>query len=401
MVVTTEAYHGKLGKTLSIRLEISEEMLMNQELSNLFQTHFQHAAQLEVHAAGRVNLIGEHTDYNDGLVLPTAIPQKSTLQISKRANSDQTVQIYSVQMNQKLEYTLGSETSGRGWLDYPQAITHALRLEGYAIEGFDALVSSDVPLGSGLSSSAAFLVVLLRGIRGLFDLQITDLEIAKLAQRAENGPIVGARVGLMDQMACSLANQGEALFIDFKTGEFERVPLPKTAELVIIHSGITHSNAHDDGSRNYKTRRAECEKACELLGIKTLRDLEIGDLGRINALPSPYSNRARHVVTENARVIEAVAAFKAGDLTKVGQLFGESHASMRDDYDMSETEIDVLVEIARAHPSIYGARLTGGGFGGSIVALAKVGQGRAAGEQIALEYQNRTGITPKLLTPAQ
>jgi galactokinase len=373
---------------------------MNQELSNVFQTQFQHSAQLEVFAAGRVNLIGEHTDYNDGLVLPTAIPQQATLQISKRANSDQTVSLYSVQMNQKLEYSLGFETSLHNWLDYPQAVTYALKLEGYAIEGFDALISSDVPLGSGLSSSAAFLVVLLRGIRELFELEVTDLEIAKLAQRAENGPIVGARVGLMDQMACSLANLGEALFIDFKTTEFERVPLPKTAELVIIHSGITHSNAHDDGSRNYKTRRAECEHACELLGIKTLRDLEVQDLPRINALPSPYSNRARHVVTENARVLETVAAFKAGDLTKVGQLFGESHASMRDDYDMSEVEIDLLVEIAKSNSSIYGARLTGGGFGGSIVALAKVGQGRAAGEKIALEYQHRTGTTPKLLTPA-
>ncbi len=374
---------------------------MNQELAKLFQTHFLQAPKLDVHAAGRVNLIGEHTDYNDGLVLPTAIPQQARLQLSTRSNSDQTVRIFSVQMNQMLEYQLGTESSGHGWLDYPKAITHALKLEGYDIAGFDALISSDVPLGSGLSSSAAFLVVLLRGIRGLFDLKITDLEIAKLAQRAENGPIVGARVGLMDQMACSLANVGEALFIDFKTTQFERVPLPKSAELVIIHSGITHSNAHDNGSRNYKTRRAECEKACELLGIKTLRDLEIGDLKRINALPSPYSNRARHVVTENARVLETVTAFKAGDLTRVGELFGESHASMRDDYDMSEPEIDLLVEIARANPSIYGARLTGGGFGGSIVALAKLGGGRAAGEKIALDYQQRTGITPKLLTPAQ
>jgi galactokinase len=373
---------------------------MNQELSTIFQTHFQQTAQLEVHAAGRVNLIGEHTDYNDGLVLPTAIEQQATLQIANRNDAIQKVRLYSVQMNQELEFNLGSEISGHNWLDYPQAITHALRLEGYVIGGFDALVSSDVPLGSGLSSSAAFLVVLLRGIRGLFDLQISDLEIAKLAQRAENGPIVGARVGLMDQMACSLANQGEALFIDFKTGEFERVPLPKNAELVIIHSGMTHSNAHDEGSRNYKTRRAECEHACELLGIKTLRDLEVHDLPRIAALPSPYSNRARHVVTENARVLATVAAFKAADLARVGQLFAESHVSMRDDYDMSEPEIDLLVEIASSNASIYGARLTGGGFGGSIVALAKIGEGRAAGENIIIEYQQRTGLTAKLLTPA-
>lgn len=371
---------------------------MNQELSTIFQTQFKQPAQLEVFAAGRVNLIGEHTDYNDGLVLPTAIPQKARLQLAKQSAGK--VSLYSLQMNQKRDYVLGTEQAGQGWIDYAQAVTHLLQLEGYQIAGFQGVISSDVPLGSGLSSSAAFLVVLLRGIRGLFELQISDLEIAKLAQRAENGPIVGARVGLMDQMACSLANEGEALFIDFKTIEFERVVLPKNAELVIIHSGIAHSNAHDGGSRNYKTRRAECESACELLGITTLRDLELQDLGRINALPSPYSNRARHVVTENARVLETVAALKACDLEQVGQLFGASHVSMRDDYDMSEPEIDTLVKIAQAHPGIYGARLTGGGFGGSIVALAKLGQGRAAGEAIALEYQKRTGKTPKLLTPA-
>lgn len=372
---------------------------MNNELSTLFQKHFQQPAQLEVQAAGRVNLIGEHTDYNDGLVLPTAIPQHATLQIAAAADKTK-VSIYSLQMNQLLEYQLGAEITGHGWLDYVQAVTHLLNLEGFAITGFQMVVTSDVPLGSGLSSSAAFLVVLLRGIRELFKLEITDLAIAKLAQRAENGPIVGARVGLMDQMACSLATLGEALFIDFKTTAFERVPLPKDAELVIIHSGITHSNAHDNGTRNYKTRRAECEKACELLGIKTLRELEIYDLGRINSLPSPYSKRARHVVTENARVLEAVAAFKAADLEKIGRLFDASHVSMRDDYDMSEPAIDSLVEIAKASPAIYGARLTGGGFGGSIVALAKLGQGRAAGQAIALEYQIRTGQIPKLLTPS-
>jgi galactokinase len=373
---------------------------MNQELSDIFQQQFHHAAELEVHAPGRVNLIGEHTDYNDGLVLPTAIPQHATLQLAKNDPASLEVVVYGVQMNCAASYQLGSEISRHDWIDYVQAVTHVLKLEGHQIEGFHAAFSSEVPIGSGLSSSAAGLVTFLRGLRALFKLEISDLEVAKIAQRAENGPIVGARVGLMDQMACSLANEGEALFIDFKTIDFERVPLPKNAELVVIHSGISHSHAHDNGSRNYKTRRAECERACELLSIKSLRELELRDLERINDLATPYSNRARHVVTENARVLETVAALKTNDLERIGLLFGQSHDSMRDDYDMSEPEIDTLVNLASQHPSIYGARLTGGGFGGSIVALAKKGQGRAAGEAIALEYQKQTGITPKLLTPA-
>jgi galactokinase len=367
-------------------------------LESDFQRLFARPAHLSVSSPGRVNLIGEHTDYNEGLVLPTPIPQRCTMVFAKR--DDRTVRVHSVQKGETLEYTLGAEAAGRDWLDYVQGVTEVLSQDGIQIGGFDALVSSDVPLGSGLSSSASFLVTTLKGLRELYGLTLDDVQVAKLAQRAENG-LVGARVGLMDQMACSLGKDGEALLIDFKTLEYRSVPLPESIELVILHSGVTHSLAgHDDGTRNYKTRRLECERACALLGVSSLRDLNEADLPRINELPEPFNRRARHVVTENARVLRAVQALEANDLEQVGALFYASHASMRDDYDVSEPEIDRIVELARGTTGIYGARLTGGGFGGSVVMLAARGRGRAAGEAIASRYAAESGQTPRLLSPA-
>ncbi len=367
------------------------------DLQTIFKNHFGSHASTLASSPGRVNLIGEHTDYNDGLVLPTPIIQRCTMLLEPRA--DQTVRIFSVQKNQTMEYKLGQEAAGLDWLDYIQGITEVLSTDKHHLKGFNAVFSSDVPLGSGLSSSAALLVCTAKALRTAYGLGLSDLEIAKIAQRAENG-LVGARVGLLDQMACSLGKDGEALFIDFKTFETHTVPLPKNLELVILHSGISHSlSATEHGSRNYKTRRAECEQACELLGISSLRDLLPHDLERVAGLPKPFSSRAKHVISENARVLKAVAALETGDLATLGTLFYASHASMTDDYDVSEPEIDLIVELARNSKGIYGARLTGGGFGGSVVMIADVGHGRIAGEGIAEEYSKRTGITPRLLSP--
>ena len=358
-----------------------------------FQTLFGRAPQTEVSAPGRVNLIGEHTDYNDGFVLPTAIPQRTHVWIARR--DDGLARVHATNLSQTLEYTVHNEVAGRGWLDYVQGVTHVMKLEGHVVGGFDAVISSDVPLGSGLSSSAALLVAMFRAMRSVFALEIDDVTIARWSQAAENG-FVGARVGIMDQMACSLADLGAALFLDCRSLEFERVPLPAGAELVVLHSGVEHNHAGGD----YNTRRAECERACELLHVSSLRDLEVRDLPRLGALPDIEKRRARHVITENARVLETVSAIQSGDLARVGALFYASHASMRDDYEVSIPEIDLIVDLARARPEIFGARLTGGGFGGSVVMLAKEGQGRAAGEAIATEYAARSGHTPKLLTPA-
>jgi galactokinase len=359
-----------------------------------FQTLFGRGTAVTAEAPGRVNLMGEHTDYNGGFVLPTPIPQRTRVQLAPRA--DTTVRVASASIGQEiLAYTLGAETPGRGWLDFVQGVTHVLRGEGCPIRGFEAYITSDVPLGSGLSSSAALDVSLLRALRTAFALELNDLRIALLGQRVENR-FVGAQVGIMDPMAASLGEEGAALFIDTRSLDYERVPLPAGADLVVLNSGMAHQHANGD----YNTRRAECERACTELGVGKLRDLTMTELPRAAALPEPLARRARHVITENERVLATVKAMRAGDLPRLGQLFDASHDSQRDDYQVSIAEIDLLIDLARAEADVFGARLTGGGFGGSVVVLVRAGSGTAVAERIARQYANQTGRTPAVLVPA-
>jgi galactokinase len=201
----------------------------------------------------------------------------------------------------------------------------------------------------------------------------------------------------MDQMAASLADEQTALFLDTRSLAAERVPLPTDADLVVLDSGVAHRLAGGD----YNTRRAECERACALLGVAQLRDLSEADLPRLDRLPEPLNRRARHVVTENARVLAAVQALRRGDLAALGALFYASHASQRDDYAVSVPEVDLLVELARAEPAVYGARLTGGGFGGAIVLLARAGAGAAVAARVAGAYAAQSGRRATVLVPPE
>lgn len=361
-----------------------------------FQELFGRESIVTADAPGRVNLIGEHTDYNGGYVLPMAIPQRTRVEIGTRIGT--LVRAWSADVKEPRieEYRLGEETPGRGWLDYVQGVTQVLQQSGYHLRGFDLRITSEVPLGSGLSSSAALEVSLLRGLREAFGLEIDDVEIALAGQKAEND-FVGAPVGVMDQMAASLGDEGKALFLDTRTLRFERVPLPAGAELVVIDSGVSHSHAGGE----YRVRRQECEQAAELLGFRQLRDLDNQDLWRLVALPEPLDRRARHVITENARVRSAVAAMQEGDLERLGKLLNLSHQSLRDDYEVSIPEIDLLVDLAQKEPDVYGARITGGGFGGSIVIVARAGAGRRIGERLVEEYGRRTQRKATLLVPAR
>lgn len=361
-----------------------------------FAALFGHVPDIRASAPGRVNLIGEHTDYSGGFVLPTAIPQRTRVELARR--SDGRVRAWSANVDPgagMLEYVLGGERAGRGWLDYVQGVTHVTAAAGHGLSGFDVRVESAVPLGSGLSSSAALEVALLRGLRELYGLSLDDRTLALLAKRAEND-FVGAPVGFMDQMASSLAEQGTALLLDTRSLDYERVPLPAGAELIVISSGVAHHHA----SGEYRTRRAELGRAAEDLHIRELRDATVDDLPRIARLSSPLDRRARHVVTENARVLAAVAALKAGRLEEAGALFSASHRSMRDDFDVSVPEIDLLVELADAESQVFGARLTGGGFGGSIVALAAAGSGASVARRVVQAYRERTGQPGAVLLPA-
>lgn len=345
-------------------------------------------------APGRVNLIGEHTDYNGGYVLPVAIPRRTCVELAPR--TDRTVRAWSAAGPGETiaTYTLGTEAPGHGWLDYVMGVTQALAATGRRFDGFDLRVTSDVPVGAGLSSSAALEVALLRGLRALYPLTLDDLEIARLGQRAEND-LVGAPVGIMDQVAASLGSERTALFLDTRTLAWRAIPLPPTIELAVVDSGITHAHA----SGEYRVRRDECARAATLLGVAQLRDVAPGDLSAVNRLPPPLDRRARHVVTEDARVLAATAALEAGDLERLGPLLYASHASMRDDFEVSLPAIDALVEAARADPDVIGARLTGGGFGGCVVLVCRAGRAAEAARRVAAAWAKETGGAPVVRVP--
>lgn len=355
-----------------------------------FAALFDCPAEAAADAPGRVNLIGEHTDYNGGFVLPAAIPQRTRVEVAARG--DRTVRLWSAQFpdTPPVCFALGSERRGLGWADYVQGLTALLPPD--AIRGFDARIESGVPVGSGLSSSAALQVAVGRALSNLFGLGLESVPLARLCQRAEV-EFVGAPVGIMDQMACSLADTTAALFLDTRSLEYARVPLPPGTTLVVLDSGVSHDHASGD----YRVRRAECDEAARRLGVPELRDA--GDLAALDRLPPLLARRARHVMTENARVGQAVEALRAGDPRRVGALFRASHRSMRDDFAVSIDAIDRLVEIAEAEPAIYGARLTGGGFGGSIVALADAGGAVPAARRIVAAYRRETGHPGKCLVP--
>ena len=309
---------------------------------NHFHDLFSREPAVRSEAPGRVNLMGEHTDYNGGFVLPTPIAQTTRVELAPR--DDRTVRAFSANAagDAPLTYTLGDERPGRGWLDFVQGITAVLRGEGMPPGGFDVRIESTVPVGGGVSSSASLSVALFRALRTAFGLDLDDKRIALLGQRVEN-QFVGAQVGVMDPMACSLGRPGFALFLDTRSLEYEHVPLPAGSEWVVIHSGV----AHDHSAGDYNTRRAECERAGALLGVRRLRDLTDADMPRVAALPAPLNRRARHVITENDRVHAAVRAMRHGDALNLGALFNASHQSQRDDYAVSVKEVDRLAELAR------------------------------------------------------
>lgn len=344
-------------------------------------------------APGRVNLIGEHTDYSGGFVMPVALPFRVSCALTPR--KDGTVRASSEQVpGEAREHEIGKEQRTGHWSDHVQGMSHVLVRAGLLTQGFDVHVSSEVPMGAGLGSSGALGVALLRAAREAFGLTIDDVAIARLAQRAER-EIVGSQAGVMDQMAASLASENEALFLDCRSLAFQRIPLPAEVELVVVHSGVTHQ--HSAGE--YNERRRQCEEAAKALGVPELRDVSTADIARIESLAQPLRRRARHVISENARVLEAVEALRARHLDRLGTLLDASHRSLRDDFEASTAEVDLLVELVREQPGVFGARITGGGFGGSIVALADAGAGRAAASAAAATYKERTGLDARILLP--
>jgi galactokinase len=315
--------------------------------------------QVTTQAPGRVNLLGEHTDYNEGYVLPTTIPQLTRVGLAR--STDDRFHIYAANLHELVEYKDGESVSW-GFARYVFGCIQVLKALGERVAPVMVHVRSDVPMGAGLSSSAALEVAVLRALRELFALTFDDVELARRAQQAEV-EYAGVRCGILDQMACSLADAKHMLFLDTRTLERQLLPLPG-GDLVVIDSGIARTLA----ASGYNQRRAECEAAAGMLGVPALRDVTLEHIGR---LPVLLNKRARHVVSENARVLEAA---RGVDVVRFGALMNASHASLRDDYEVSVQPLDQLVELLQAHQHVYGARLTGAGFGGACVALTEAGR---------------------------
>ena len=347
---------------------------------------FGHEPQIVADAPGRVNLLGEHTDYNDGFVLPTAIGQRTRVALATSAGERFT--LHSTRIGHPVSFTL-DDPPAEHHASYVFGCLKLLQARGVRVPALNLHVSSDVPIGVGLSSSAALEVAFLRALRALLSLDLDDVAIARLGQRAEI-EFAGVNCGIMDQMAASLADEGSMLFLDTRTLERRLLPFPPNAELLVVDSGVPRSLAES----GYNRRRAECEEACRLLGVAALRD--VTDPAALDGLPEPLQRRARHVVSENARVLEAAQQVDPG---RFGMLMDESHASLRDDYEVSVPELDRLVAALQGHGAVYGARLTGAGFGGACVALCHRGQAAVAGREV-VDGCRRSGVAAAILVPA-
>ena len=333
-------------------------------------------------APGRVNLIGEHTDYNDGFVMPAAIEFAAYVEVNQRA--DRRLVVRSENYAETREFDLDDpEPRPQGhWSDYVRGVAVTLERAGRHITGADLRVRSDVPMGAGLSSSAAIEVATALAL--LRDVQIDKTTLATLCQRAEN-EFVGVRCGIMDPFIACHARAGHALMLDCRTLEYRLSPLPRGVKLVIANTMVRHSLAGGE----YNRRRAECEEGAAFFG-RSLRDVTLGDLERERGeLAEIVYKRCRHVITENARVLAASVALEQGNLPAFGELMYQSHRSLRDDFEVSCAELDALVDIAGRAPGVYGSRMTGGGFGGCTISLVQeqhVEAFREAAGRVAIVY---------------
>ncbi|BCL15566.1 galactokinase [Micromonospora sagamiensis] len=348
-------------------------------------------------APGRANLIGEHTDYNDGFVLPFALSLRTV--VAAAGQPDGVWTVCSELADESIEFTADDLAPGRvtGWGAYVAGVVWALREAGYAVPGARLAIASDVPLGSGLSSSAALEAAVLAALVDLGGLDLPAERRPRLAQRAENA-YVGAPTGIMDQSAAIRCRAGHALFLDCRTEEVEHIPFDLDAAglaMLVVDSRAPHR--HADGE--YAARRRSCEQAADLLGVPALRDVPVGGLdAALGRLPDDETRRrVRHVVTEDQRVLDTVALLRASRVRDIGPLLTGSHASMRDDFEITVPEIDLAVETALAAGAL-GARMTGGGFGGCVLALVEAASADAVTAAVTAAYAERGFAAPGHVT---
>ena len=348
-------------------------------------------------APGRVNLIGEHTDYNDGFVMPAAIDASTWVKVSPL--EQRKLQIYSKNFEEEIKVDLDDPNLARRghWSDYPVGVAAILQKSGHRLRGARLQIRGDVPIGSGLSSSAAIEVATACALAANSELKIDRRELALLCQRAEN-EFVGAHVGIMDQFISLFGHARKALMLDCRSLEFKLLPLPDNVRLLICNTMVKHELA----ASAYNERRAQCEAGVKHLAqflpnVTALRDVTLEQLEQFGRdLPDVVYRRCHHVITENARVLAAAHALEHQDLDEFGRLMAESHQSLRDDYEVSCKELDLMVELARQIEGVYGARMTGGGFGGSTVNLVREEHVEEFRERVAREYEQVTKLKPEI-----
>jgi galactokinase len=372
-------------------------MVDRQALRQKFQELYGSNARL-FRAPGRVNLIGEHTDYNEGFVLPLAI-DRSTY-VASAARRDRTVRVCSLDFQEQYQFNLDEATAvfQTPWLAYVEGVARSLEVAGFRLRGADLLIQSEVPIGGGLSSSAALEISTGFALLSLSEAELELVELAKAGQRAEH-VYVGANVGIMDQMTAALGRRGFALFLDCRTLETSHIPINTSKTTVVIcNTNIKHALA----SSQYNRRREECEAGVALLQkylprIKALRDVRVEEFLQLEKyLPDPVVRRCRHVITEDDRTLKAVQALREDNLKEFGQLMFASHKSLRDDYEVSCRELDSLTEMASEIPGVLGARMTGGGFGGCTVNLLDTDCVEQFCTTIARDYQEVTKRTASI-----
>ena len=358
-----------------------------------FNEHYGYNPEKTVFAPGRVNIIGEHTDYNDGFVMPCAINYGMAVSFAKR--NDSIWRVYAIDINEQDEFDLSQDftRSEHKWANYVRGVVKYVQEQCPEFkQGADLVMTSDVPMSSGLSSSAALEISIGKTCQELGNLPLSLAQIALIGQKAEN-KFVGANCGNMDQLTSALGQKDHLIMIDCRSLDIAPTPVPQGYSIAIINSNVKH----DLVTGEYNSRRQECEQAAKFFGVKALRDVTPEQFhaceNELKAESELAYKRAKHVVYEDQRVLDAVVALKANDMVKLGQLMGESHDSMRDDFEITIPEIDYLVELAQvAIGKNGGTRMTGGGFGGCIVCLVPNEKVEALRQLIADNYEKQTGI---------
>jgi galactokinase len=358
-----------------------------EELERSFHRAFGAPPAGVARAPGRVNLIGEHTDYNQGFVLPMAI--EPAVRIAFRPRADRRVLVRSLDFHEQVEIDLRDLSAARaGWRAYLAGVAWALQGAGRPLIGWEGVIQSQVPVGSGMSSSAALQIAVARVFASVSGLAWDPAEMARRVQHAEN-EWVGVRCGIMDMLASACGERGHALLIDCLDLSRDQVRMPGTAEVVVLDS----STRRELSQSGYNDRRSECESAARILHVPSLRFVGVAELeAQRELLTPPLYQRARHVVTENRRTLEAAAWLQSGEVVNFGRAMTASHASLRDDFQISTPQMDTLAELAQRHPACYGARMMGGGFGGSVVCLAEQAGSRELARDVLRAYRKATGL---------